>query len=1288
MGENTEKANDKEIVELIERHNNAAIEASAGTGKTFRIKNIVLELVKRGVPIQKMLIVTFTEKAAGELRDRVRATLEEAVEGAGLAPKELALVKTALSEFDTAAISTIHSFCQSILKEYAFENQMPMTSEVMSGYKTFAEAAVREVMRTELVEELEKMDRKLGNGFAVEQLNLLAGQTKGMDQKGLDGTVSSIANLVASYRDGDLDDLEEIDFQMALDENGLEKAIAKAAENVDAAEKSTLDDGNFVEVAELLDKMHQRGALLDQAKRLGKISGNSYPGRTFSRIDNNEIFSPEKVKEHLGDLQGLIRPHKDDPEKVVGRDGVVFHVKRSFGTEDDAVAEQFIRSYDGLEQLIALLVKMHETQDKINKCITAEKAKLSSPLKTFIFRKALELFKRKVADAGNITFDTMILSLKRAIDDPELGPSIVSALQRKYSVAIIDEFQDTDAVQWGIFEKVFKGPAWSADDRTDSAERRRLIVVGDPKQSIYAFRSADLETYTKAHDLLSNTSEGYDDESKDRLLSLDCAFRSTKELIDDCFSGIFGHPGWFGKDGENGQGCITYPEVKYPGANATVSSKGDVTGLPALSLIDCLGGEGTNGTQDALASLARQSVDLIVKTRGKCVGTVVKRDKRTGEVTEEKPVVLRNRDYCILVERRRDAKPFIRELRKKGIPYTFYKETGLTNDSAEIETVTCLLGFLLNPQDVASRNGLLLSDFFARDIQEVAEGAGLEDPELGKFLNAARKHVLEQEWEMLFAWLLNESKLAEHCLMTPAGAKRFEAYRQIFDKLLSSQTHRSESLLDFMDILRSWRSSKDDDVDGDDYRRKDTADDRVQIMTMHASKGLEFPFVIIGSGFSDFIKSKYPVQPYTDKAKGGRRVCAVDWTQAHKDAYCEKAIAECKRLYYVALTRAQFKIVAPFKANVIKGNTTKSQPLNLFLTAAYDDAMSDQVKLVKADEINSMQPHQETGATATVEPDDIKDVAEKFDSLYIHKLAVDSFSGLNKHKKIEGDSKDDETVSSQELVERKKNDPLEPGAKGGTVFHAIMEALCKNEAEPNFNTVGRLASEDAACQCAPLIALVEKTMSENRLRNRGESENATRDALAKMAWRVLTTPIELKSVGATHKICLGDIPFADRRAEVEFHTREGGESGMLRSADAKAGKTRLKHGFMTGFIDLLFKHDGRYYILDWKTNMLENYLSETVERAMLEAGYMNQFKTYWLAFAKQLEACGLDASATCGGSVYLFVRGVDPAGGTSVGQYAEACDLAAYAKEIAEFISPTKDAGKDSGNENETEAED
>lgn len=1237
MGENTEKAKDQEIVELIERHNNAAIEASAGTGKTFRIKNIVLELVKRGVPIQKMLIVTFTEKAAGELRDRVRATLEEAVEGAGLAPKELALVKTALSEFDAAAISTIHSFCQSILKEYAFENQMPMTSEVMSGYKTFAEAAVREVMRTDLVEELSRC----GDEDVV--MSLLQKTVS----KGLDGMVSSMAELVASYRGADLDAIEdEID----------------ASVTAVCGEKDAKTIGNSCkDLAHALNESRTQGdkSLFEQAKdaQVSDVNRCRF-GKFCKLVDGWHEISEKNVKRSVAKILGIFD------------DGSISALVEKPPVKKGGDIGRF-SNYQGIASGLLALQTLFAERDFPKK------------IKSFIFRKALERFKRKVADAGNITFDTMILSLKRAIDDLELGPSIVAALQRKYSVAIIDEFQDTDVVQWGIFEKVFKGTAWSADDRTDSAERRRLIVVGDPKQSIYAFRSADLETYTKAHDLLSNASEGYDAESKKRLLSLDFAFRSTEELV-ATFSSIFKHEGWFG------QGDIIYPEVRYPGANATVSSKGDVTGLPALSLIDCLGDEGTNGTQDALASLARQSVDLIVKTRGKCVGTVMKRDKRTG-VEEEKQIVLRNGDYCILVERRRDAKPFIRELRKEGIPYTFYKETGLTNDSAEIETVTCLLGFLLNPQDVASRNGLLFSDFFARDIKEIADGAGLEDPELGKFLNDARKYVRKQEWEKLFDWLLNKSDLARHCLKTSAGAKRFEAYRQIFDKLLSSQTHRSESLLDFMDILRNWRSSKDDDVDGDDYRRKDTMDDRVQIMTMHASKGLEFPFVIIGSGFSDFIKSKYPVQPYTDKAKGGRRVCAVDWTQAHKDAYCEKAIAECKRLYYVALTRAQFKIVAPFKANVIKENTTKSQPLNLFLTAAYTAAQTDkqdQVKLVKADEINSMQPHQETGATATVEPDDIKDVAEKFDSLYIHKLAVDSFSGLNKHKKSGGDAKDDETASSQELVERKKNDPLEPGAKGGTVFHAIMETLCKNEAEPNFNTVGRLASEEAACQCAPLIALVQKTMDENRLRNRGESETATRDALAKMAWRVLTTPIELKSAGDARKIRLGDIPFADRRAEVEFHTREGGESGMLRSADVEAGQARLKHGFMTGFIDLLFKHDGRYYILDWKTNMLEDYSQETVKCAMLEAGYMNQFKTYWLAFAKQLEACGLDASATCGGSVYLFVRGVNPAGGATDGQYAEACNLTAYAKEIAEFISPTKDAGKDPGSGNETEAED
>ena len=1215
------------IVELIERHNNAAIEASAGTGKTFRIKNIVLELVKRGVPIQKMLIVTFTEKAAGELRDRIRATLEEAVKDGELKSGESGLVKTALSEFDTAAISTIHSFCQSILKEYAFENQMPMTAEVMSGYRTFAEAAVREVMRTELVKELSRCGDK---DVAMALLQKTVGD-------GVDGLVSSMAEMVASYRGADLDAIEdEIDATITVVcGEGYAKAIGDSCKDLASALNESRTMGGK--------------SLFEQAKdaQFSRVETCRF-GKFCKLVDGWQEISEINVKRSVAKILGMfddgsISALEEKPPVKKGGDICLFS------------------NYQGVASGLSAIQTLFTEGDFPKK------------IKSFIFRKALELFKRKVADAGNITFDTMILSLKRAIDDPELGPSIVAALQRKYSVAIIDEFQDTDAVQWGIFEKVFKGPAWTADDRADSAERRRLIVVGDPKQSIYAFRSADLETYTKAHDLLSQSAEGYDDESKKRLLSLDYAFRSTEELVTS-FGAIFKHGGWFG------QGDIIYPEVKYPGKEcATVSSKGDATGLPAISLIDCLGDGGTNGTNDALASLARQSVDLIVKTRGKCVGTIVKkRDKQTG-AKEEIPVVLRNGDYCILVERRRDARPFIRELRKKGIPYTFYKETGLTNDSPEIEAVACLLGFLLNPQDVASRNGLLISDFFARDIQEVAEGAGLEDSELGKFLNAARKYVREREWEKLFVWLLNESKLAEHCLMTPAGAKRFEAYRQIFDKLLSSQTHRSESLLDFMDILRNWRSSHDDDINGDDYRRKDTTDDRVQIMTMHASKGLEFPFVIIGSGFSDFIKRNYPVQPYTDKNKGGRRVCAVDWTEAHRTAYREKAIAECKRLYYVALTRAQFKIVAPQKAK--EGGANGSQPLNLFLTAAYEAAQLDQVKLVSADEINSMQPHQETGTTATVAPDNVKDVAEKFDDLHVHKLVVDSFSGLNMHKKSEDGSKDDETAPSQELVERKKNDPLEPGAKGGTVFHAIMEALCKNEAEPNFDTVGQIASEEAACQCAPLIALVEKTMSENRLRNRGETENATRDALAKMAWRVLTTPIELKSAGGSVKIRLGDISFADRRAEVEFHTREGGESGMLRSADDAAGKTRLKHGFMTGFIDLLFKHDGRYYILDWKTNMLEDYAPATVERAMLEAGYMNQFKTYWLAFAKQLEACGLDPSATCGGSVYLFVRGVDPAGGATDGQYAEACDLTAYAKEITEFISPTNDS--DDGSENE-----
>ena len=1212
------------IVELLERHNNAAVEASAGTGKTFRIKNIVLELVKRGTPIQKMLIVTFTEKAAGELRDRIRATLEAAVKGGALTAKETGLVKAAISEFDTASISTIHSFCQSILKEYAFENQMPMTSEVMSGYKSFAEASVREVMRTELVEELSRCGD-------VEVAMMLLQKTAG---KGLDGLVSSMAELVASYRGVDLDAIEdEIDSTVtSVCGDEVAKAIGSCCKNLAAALSASRTNGGK--------------SLFEQAKdaQFSRVETCRF-GKFCKLVDDWDEISEDNVRRSAAKIleifdDGSISTLEGNPPVRRGGDTRLFSNYRD------------------------IALRLSELQTSFTEGDFPKK------IKSFIFRKALELFKKKVADVGNITFDTMILSLKRAIDDPKLGQGIVDALRRKYSVAIIDEFQDTDAVQWGIFEKVFKGPAWSADDHTDFAERRRLIVVGDPKQSIYAFRSADLETYMKAHGLLCQDSEGYDEVSREQLLSLKYAFRSTQELVKS-FDAIFGQDVWFGRsaaansengaaaspaDDTAGSGGIHYPKVEYPEGDATVSSEGDATGLPAISLIDCLSGEGT-GTQDALASLSRQSVALIEKTRWKCVGT------KGG-----KQVVLRNGDYCILVERRRDAKPFIRELRKKGIPYTFYKETGLTSNSVEIEAVSCLLGFLLNPQDSASRNGLLLSDFFVRDIREISSGAGLDDPELGKFLNVARKYTRKQEWEKLFAWLLNGSGLADHCLKTQPGAKRFEAYRQIFDKLLSAQTRRAESLLDFMDIIRNWRSSHDDDIEGDDYRRKDSADDRVQIMTMHASKGLEFPFVIIGSGFSNFIKKNHPVQPYTDKNKGGRRVCAVDWTDAHKTVYREKAIAECKRLYYVALTRAQFKIVAPLKAK--EGGASSSQPLNLFLTEAYTAAESDQARVVTKAEIESMEEHQGEEKTDSVTAEAIKDVSNVFSGLYVHKLTVDSFSGLNEHG---GDSKDGGDSSSQELVERRKSDPLEPGAKGGTVFHAIMEALCKNQSEPNFNTVGRIKSEEDACRCEPLIALVGKTMNENRLRNRGETENATRDTLAKMAWRVLTTPIELKALGGEKTVVrLGDIPFADRRAEVEFHTREGGESGMLRNADVAAGKSRLKHGFMTGFIDLLFKKDGRYYVLDWKTNMLEDYAPATVEQAMRDAGYMNQFKTYWLAFAKQLEACGIDPDKACGGSVYLFVRGVGPAGGAADGQYSEACDLDAYAKEITEFISPTR----------------
>ena len=250
----------------------------------------------------------------------------------------------------------------------------------------------------------------------------------------------------------------------------------------------------------------------------------------------------------------------------------------------------------------------------------------------------------------------------------------------------------------------------------------------------------------------------------------------------------------------------------------------------------------------------------------------------------------------------------------------------------------------------------------------------------------------------------------------------------------------------------------------------------------------------------------------------------------------------------------------------------------------------------------------------------------------------DSFSSLNHHgaKKVEEvdgtKPKEDENQNAtddQNQNEEQKKSLVPKGALSGTVFHEVMEALCTNseaKGEVDFK-IGEvddfknlIAETDE--KKSPLLELVRRRLSANGVANkkRDEDDETAASVIARMAWNALRTELDF---GGNNKFKLCEIPLKDRKAEVNFVLDESNLDGVREEGA----------GALNGSIDLLVRRDDGYYIVDWKTNALDDYEDATVATAMEEAGYHLQYKIYTLAAEKWL---GENAVK---GIAYLFVRG-------------------------------------------------
>jgi exodeoxyribonuclease V beta subunit len=418
----------------IRKHN--LIEASAGTGKTHIIENLFVDILKKtGTGIEKILAVTFTDKAAGELKKRIRENIKKAAETES-DEKISQRLQSALCNFDQASIYTIHGFCNRILREFSFENDNLFTFEMVDDNTVYEKllyvqmrSAWKERYKDHLEEILELSD--FSNPAKFKKLILKAAHIFRQ---------SSNISILPALNENFTEDVEAIRNEIGNFNVKIRSLLCY---------KKGVDEQNM-EICNSFTGLMKEGSV------------KKFKRDFFSSLSS--LLSCEEKSLFIKTAFGFYRNH-NTPEKkssVDYFDSIVLKEKRN-------EAELFFSLAVAIDEFFGYL---ESNESKISGQLAVQTAD--------ILKKDSWKYKKQ---NGLISFDDMIVTVNDALKNKSFN----ELMRKKYDYCVVDEFQDTDFLQWNIIKSIFPHDG-----------KGRLFLIADPKQAIYGFRGADIFTYFTA----------------------------------------------------------------------------------------------------------------------------------------------------------------------------------------------------------------------------------------------------------------------------------------------------------------------------------------------------------------------------------------------------------------------------------------------------------------------------------------------------------------------------------------------------------------------------------------------------------------------------------------------------------------------------------------------------------------------------------------------------------------------------------------------------------------------
>lgn len=799
-----------------------------------------------------------------------------------------------------------------------------------------------------------------------------------------------------------------------------------------------------------------------------------------------------------------------------------------------------------------------------------------------------ELYARRKAVQGLCTFDDVTSRLRQLLEDRVLGGPVVAQLQRRYRVVLVDEFQDTDPDQWAILKSAFVGPG------------RATILIGDPKQSIYGFRGADLGSYLAAR-------------SHAQLAGLGTNFRTDKALVDGVVE-LFGAT-TMGADSV--RVSPVHAHHTRPRTGLPVGSRLWVRSLQA----DQLG--------EVPAAIAIQH-DLIRQVR-----QILTRDSDVAG----KP--FSPSDIAVLVRTAARGREIRAALDAAGHPAVLTGSQSVWNQPSNDHWVT-LLRAMADPTQAHIRMAALtpligssLADLFSDEPAEAARVSALV-------------RTLMQRWEeggvsAVLTHLRVHTNLDARVLCEPDG-----------DRLLTDLAHLAElfdasgiSTLEGLVALGEARSVPDEEADS---LRVPTDEPAIRVMTMHAAKGLEFPVVLLPQ--TEGVKAQRR-RPFTIVADGQRHLYigpAPHWRDELAKDLDQQHLAEELRLLYVGLTRAKHLAIAWHIAQHAKARS--NGPLGELLRNRNRAQITGALSESPLDaSLPPKLPSERTGHHPPL-------VLERWGRQIDKTWRRTSYSGLTQglHESpvhvVEDESLPVELAASSptvpELAAPSPMSGLPAGPAFGTLVHEVLELLQwgpetleehAGELLANMGAAHNLSAEQVAQLTRAVVLLCRTPL-------------------------LPVAPVALTEVPTQHRLpeLDFDLPLADHGAPASLQQLAELMATHLPPTDplaayparlaASDAASALLNGFLTGSIDGVLRLGERFVVVDYKTNRLApnsddelqlgHYTQEAMAEAMMQAHYPLQAILYCAALHRYLRQRlpGYAPETHLGGVGYLFVRGM------------------------------------------------